>query len=229
MIYNILSPDGFSITREGGFNTVKEALTFYDKWKMSFEHQGYYSSNSGRIVLSDLDNECIFRIQDPVNFEAYLNFKLKNFFKKEKAIAEILDKCYEVIIKSHKLSLKDCKKELDYYKGATVNTDEKSGPEDPRIVNMKNWLFDMFIENFEGFENTNAAYTKYINNVLHHAENRDNPNELFNEINSEKMNLLEVKENTFEFVKSIHDAFLEKFSDEEGANFILNHRLRSGH
>ena len=55
--WNILSPDGFEISRED-FKTKKEALSYFDKWKNGFKRQGYYSSNRGRIDLEDLDDCC---------------------------------------------------------------------------------------------------------------------------------------------------------------------------
>lgn len=57
MTYNILSPDGFTIRQED-FKTEKEALQFFFEWQKQFAHQGYYSANSGRIPLSELENEC---------------------------------------------------------------------------------------------------------------------------------------------------------------------------
>lgn len=57
--YDVISPDGFSI-RIGvePFKTKKEAIEYFEQWKKRYERQGYYSSNHGRIPLSDLEDEC---------------------------------------------------------------------------------------------------------------------------------------------------------------------------
>jgi hypothetical protein len=56
MKIEVLSPDGFTI--EFGkpyYPSKKKALEAFDKWKKRYELQGYYSSNNGRIPLSDLE------------------------------------------------------------------------------------------------------------------------------------------------------------------------------
>ena len=58
-LFNILSPDGISISMEN-FSTKEEALKFFSEWKKRFEKQGYYSSNHGRIPLTELEDECCF-------------------------------------------------------------------------------------------------------------------------------------------------------------------------
>jgi hypothetical protein len=58
-LFNILSPDGISISMEN-FSTKEEALIFFSEWKKRFEQQGYYSSNHGRIPLTELEDECCF-------------------------------------------------------------------------------------------------------------------------------------------------------------------------
>lgn len=55
--YNILSPDGIEIRNEN-FTSYAQAWRYFYKWKKSFENQGYYSSNRGRIKLEDLRNFC---------------------------------------------------------------------------------------------------------------------------------------------------------------------------
>lgn len=55
--FNYQSPDGFTISYDD-FATRSEAQQFYKEWKQSFIRQGYYSSNYGRIALSDLDEHC---------------------------------------------------------------------------------------------------------------------------------------------------------------------------
>lgn len=58
--YQILSPDGFTL--EFGvsyYRSKKKAIEAFNRWKVRFEHQGYYSSTSyGRIELCDLENYC---------------------------------------------------------------------------------------------------------------------------------------------------------------------------
>lgn len=58
-LYDILSPDGFSI-RIGvePFKTRSEGVKYFKQWKKRFEKQGYYSSNNGRIDLEDLADYC---------------------------------------------------------------------------------------------------------------------------------------------------------------------------
>lgn len=57
--YDVISPDGFSI-RIGvpPFKSVEERQKYFDKWKKRYEAQGYYSSNNGRIPLSELSDRC---------------------------------------------------------------------------------------------------------------------------------------------------------------------------
>jgi len=56
--YDILSPDGFSISATETWNTPEEAETAFIEWVKRFERQGYYSSNRGRIELSELRKYC---------------------------------------------------------------------------------------------------------------------------------------------------------------------------
>jgi hypothetical protein len=59
MAFDVLSPDGFSISRDEVFATYDIAMEKYNQWKKNFERQGYYSSNKyGRIPLEDLDDCC---------------------------------------------------------------------------------------------------------------------------------------------------------------------------
>ena len=55
--YNIISPDGIPIHQDRTY-TNGEVLLEFSKWKKRFEIQGYYSSNSGRIPLNELDDYC---------------------------------------------------------------------------------------------------------------------------------------------------------------------------
>ena len=56
--YDILSPDGFSIDFSATYSSMKAAKKAFETWKKRFEAQGYYSSNSGRIALEDLEEYC---------------------------------------------------------------------------------------------------------------------------------------------------------------------------
>ncbi len=42
--FNILSPDGFPISRDKEYKTEKEAWETCDKWIEGYKHQGYYST-----------------------------------------------------------------------------------------------------------------------------------------------------------------------------------------
>lgn len=57
-IYNVLSPDGFSIHPTDTYTSKKAAFIAFDEWKKRYEQQGYYSSNNGRIPLKDLADYC---------------------------------------------------------------------------------------------------------------------------------------------------------------------------
>ena len=57
MVYNILSPDGFTISMED-FNTPEEAENYALEWKEKFRNQGYYSSNKGRILFDEILDHC---------------------------------------------------------------------------------------------------------------------------------------------------------------------------
>lgn len=56
--YDVISPDGFSIHREGTFPSVAAAKRAMALWAKRYESQGYYSSVRGRIALKDLPNYC---------------------------------------------------------------------------------------------------------------------------------------------------------------------------
>lgn len=63
--FNILSPDGIEIRNEN-FESYAQAWQFFEKWKKSFEIQGYYSSCKGKIHLEDLRNFCT-PVKRPIN------------------------------------------------------------------------------------------------------------------------------------------------------------------
>jgi hypothetical protein len=52
--YDVISPDGFSINREGTYPSVAAAKKGLSEWVKRFERQGYYASVRGRIALKDL-------------------------------------------------------------------------------------------------------------------------------------------------------------------------------
>jgi hypothetical protein len=56
--YDILSPDGFSIDAFKYYKTKNEAEEAFINWKKRYELQGYYSSNKGKIYLSELRENC---------------------------------------------------------------------------------------------------------------------------------------------------------------------------
>lgn len=59
--YIVLSPDGFTIEfNPSYYKSMKKAIEAFDKWKERYVIQGYYSSNRGRIELSDLESHCTF-------------------------------------------------------------------------------------------------------------------------------------------------------------------------
>jgi hypothetical protein len=57
-VYDVLSPDGFSIHPSQFYLTPESAEAAFHKWAERFKAQGYYSSNRGRIDLLDLQDEC---------------------------------------------------------------------------------------------------------------------------------------------------------------------------
>ena len=58
MAYDVISPDGFSIDYSAVYKTKEDAMNSFYEWKKRFEAQGYYSSNSGRIPLDELEDYC---------------------------------------------------------------------------------------------------------------------------------------------------------------------------
>jgi len=57
MKYNYLSPDGITIYPHD-FDSEELANAALDVWVERFTRQGYYSSNLGRIALSELKAHC---------------------------------------------------------------------------------------------------------------------------------------------------------------------------
>ena len=54
--FDVLSPDGFSIHFSDTYSSEKKAMEAFEQWKKRYEFQGYYSSNNGRIPLTELHN-----------------------------------------------------------------------------------------------------------------------------------------------------------------------------
>jgi hypothetical protein len=65
--YDVISPDGFSISFDQFWDSPEEALVAQKEWAKRYEQQGYYSSNGGRIPLAELEDHC--RIVDFVVLE----------------------------------------------------------------------------------------------------------------------------------------------------------------
>ncbi|WP_062055707.1 hypothetical protein [Aquimarina longa] len=59
-IYQVFSPDGFSISQDT-YSTPEEQKEAFNKWKKRYQNQGYYSSNNGRIPLDYLEQYCTFK------------------------------------------------------------------------------------------------------------------------------------------------------------------------
>ena len=57
MTYNILSPDGITITMDN-FKSKALANKAFTLWRKRFELQGYYSSSYGKIALTELKHTC---------------------------------------------------------------------------------------------------------------------------------------------------------------------------
>jgi hypothetical protein len=57
-LYDVISPDGFSIDRVKLYKSEEEAKKAIKDFVKRYEHQGYYSSNRGRIPLDELPERC---------------------------------------------------------------------------------------------------------------------------------------------------------------------------
>jgi len=57
-MYDVLSPDGFSITRDELYKSEKEAKTALNKFVKRFESQGYYSGRNRKYTLKELPSKC---------------------------------------------------------------------------------------------------------------------------------------------------------------------------
>jgi hypothetical protein len=56
--YDVFSPDGFTVHHSDMYTSRKKAKQALAKWVKRYESQGYYSSNKGRITLTELPNHC---------------------------------------------------------------------------------------------------------------------------------------------------------------------------
>ena len=57
--YDVLSPDGFSISAVDTYTSEKKAREAAEKWVKNYERQGYYSSvRYGRIPLNEVLDYC---------------------------------------------------------------------------------------------------------------------------------------------------------------------------
>lgn len=63
--FDVISPDGFSIHPSDTYKTKEEAMNAFFEWKKRYEHQGFYSSNKGRIPLDELEQHCEIVEVDP--------------------------------------------------------------------------------------------------------------------------------------------------------------------
>lgn len=66
-IFQVYSPDGFSIMGTRTFESIEEAKEQFHQWAKRFQAQGYYSSVKGRIPLDRLEESCLFKKLDHDN------------------------------------------------------------------------------------------------------------------------------------------------------------------
>lgn len=63
--YDIISPDGFAISRDETYESPEKAGEALDKWVQNYASQGYYASNHGRIPIEQLALHCrLITIED---------------------------------------------------------------------------------------------------------------------------------------------------------------------
>lgn len=59
--FDVLSPDGFSIERDGGYHSEMESKKAFLSFLERFRKQGYYSSiKFGRIPFHEIEGYCTF-------------------------------------------------------------------------------------------------------------------------------------------------------------------------
>ncbi|MEE9361609.1 MAG: hypothetical protein V3U92_03330 [Cellulophaga sp.] len=61
IIFQVYSPDRFSIMGNKSFNSLNEAKENFIKWSKRFEGQGYYASIDWRIPLHRLEQYCTYK------------------------------------------------------------------------------------------------------------------------------------------------------------------------
>ena len=63
--YNIISPDGFTISRDEQYPNKKAARKAFTEWLKRYEQQGFYSSaKHGKIHVLDIEDYCKLIIED---------------------------------------------------------------------------------------------------------------------------------------------------------------------
>lgn len=62
--YDVLSPDGFSISACNVYASVDIAKREMKKWIKRYEHQGYYSCRGSHIHLDELEQYCVIKPLD---------------------------------------------------------------------------------------------------------------------------------------------------------------------
>lgn len=80
--YDVISPDGFSISRTEYYCSKAEAFAAFEKWKQNFEQQGYYSTADWEhIPVHQLHEFCTL-----VKIKTTWKEKLINLFNNAKQI-----------------------------------------------------------------------------------------------------------------------------------------------
>ena len=60
-LWDVISPDGFSIHPIDTYPTLEKAKEAFNEWSKNYERQGYYSSVKGKIELSELEKHCTYK------------------------------------------------------------------------------------------------------------------------------------------------------------------------
>ena len=56
--FDVISPDGFSISMDELWKSKAEAKKALKEWIKRYQKQGYYASVNGRIPLENLEKHC---------------------------------------------------------------------------------------------------------------------------------------------------------------------------
>lgn len=71
-LWNVLSPDGFTITRDTQYATEEEAWAAFEQWRERYREQGYYSTVYDgvrfHVPLDELHEYCEFIQQEPYEY-----------------------------------------------------------------------------------------------------------------------------------------------------------------